>query len=58
MSERALELTTRCIALNAANYSVWQYRRVLLKALDKNLVEELAFVEGVTAENPKNYQVA
>uniref|UniRef100_A0A915EJC3 Protein farnesyltransferase/geranylgeranyltransferase type-1 subunit alpha n=1 Tax=Ditylenchus dipsaci TaxID=166011 RepID=A0A915EJC3_9BILA len=35
MSERALELTKTCAFLNAANYSVWQYRRNIILALEK-----------------------
>ncbi|KAI1704429.1 protein prenyltransferase alpha subunit repeat domain-containing protein [Ditylenchus destructor] len=57
MSERALELTKTCTMLNAANYSVWQYRRNILKALNKDIAEELRFCEEMAAENPKNYQI-
>ncbi|KAI1710890.1 protein prenyltransferase alpha subunit repeat domain-containing protein [Ditylenchus destructor] len=57
MSERALELTKTCTMLNAANYSVWQYRRNLLKTLNKDIAEELRFCEEMAAENPKNYQI-
>jgi protein farnesyltransferase/geranylgeranyltransferase type-1 subunit alpha len=45
------------LRLNAANYTVWHYRREILKALSKNLYEELEYVSDVIQDNPKNYQV-
>lgn len=57
MSERALELTKDALRLNAANYTVWQYRRDILKALDADLYQELKYIEDVILDNPKNYQV-
>ncbi|KAI6214309.1 hypothetical protein M3Y94_00252300 [Aphelenchoides besseyi] len=57
MSERALELTTMCSQLNPANYSVWQFRRNILKALNKNLDSEFKFSSEMISENPKNYQI-
>lgn len=57
LSERAFKLTTRCTELNPANYTLWVYRRALLKALKKNLDEEFRFIEETIEDNPKNYQV-
>ena len=57
ISERAFELTETCARLNPANYSVWEYRRKILKGLGKNLEEELQFCEESILENLKNYQV-
>lgn len=56
-SERALELTTNALRLNAANYTVWQYRREILQALEKDLYEELDYTTGIIHNNSKNYQV-
>lgn len=56
-SERALSLTEDCIWLNPANYTIWQYRRELLKALGKDLKEELKYTSSMIKYNSKNYQV-
>uniref|UniRef100_A0AC35GAM8 Uncharacterized protein n=1 Tax=Panagrolaimus sp. PS1159 TaxID=55785 RepID=A0AC35GAM8_9BILA len=56
-SDRAFELTTECTRLNPANYSVWEYRRHLLRKLNKDLNEELDFIEESIQDNLKNYQV-
>ncbi|CAG9562703.1 unnamed protein product [Danaus chrysippus] len=56
-SERALHLTKDAVELNPANYTVWQYRRDLLKELDTDLRSELYYVECVIKQSPKNYQV-
>lgn len=56
-SKRALKLTQDAIKLNPANYTVWQYRREILKELGENIHHELNFVKNVISKQPKNYQV-
>ncbi|WKY05822.1 hypothetical protein Q1695_006211 [Nippostrongylus brasiliensis] len=57
MSPRVFLLTEDCIQLNPANYTLWQFRRELLKKLDIDLTKELKYLDDVIMQTPKNYQV-
>lgn len=57
ISERAFELSKDAALLNPANYTVWYYRRLLIKELNLDLNDELAFITTTIRSNPKNYQV-
>jgi len=56
-SARALELTRDCIRHNAANYTVWEYRRRILKELNADLAQEFDYCDKVIAKNIKNFQI-
>ena len=56
-SDRAFELTKDAALLNPANYTVWYYRRILIRDLKKDLRDELDFITSVINSHPKNYQV-
>lgn len=56
-SPRVVALTREILDYNAANYTVWQYRRECLYALDMDLNVELNFMDEFASENPKNYQI-
>ena len=56
-SARVLRLTEQLLNMNAANYTVWQYRRDVLASLDVPIQEELDFMDRFAEMNPKNYQI-
>jgi protein farnesyltransferase/geranylgeranyltransferase type-1 subunit alpha len=56
-TERTLELTRICLNFNPANYTVWHYRREILKELASELQTELAWSAALGGSNPKNYQL-
>lgn len=62
-SKRALDLTTLCLKLNPANYTVWHYRRRILLELggggidDVEIEKDLDFADDLGGTNPKNYQL-
>jgi protein farnesyltransferase/geranylgeranyltransferase type-1 subunit alpha len=56
-SERALQITAHVIALNAANYTAWHFRRLCLTALKCDLEKELKDCEKIADMQPKNYQL-
>ncbi|CDM26879.1 hypothetical protein DTO013E5_6931 [Penicillium roqueforti] len=56
-SERALNLTKDVISMNPAHYTVWIYRAKILFALEKDLDEELSWLNDVSLKYLKNYQI-
>ncbi|CBF75207.1 hypothetical protein AN3867.2 [Aspergillus nidulans FGSC A4] len=57
MSDRALKLTEDIISMNPAHYTVWIYRAKIVFALNKDLLEELEWLNGVSLRYLKNYQI-
>ncbi|KAL1965940.1 hypothetical protein VTN77DRAFT_5073 [Rasamsonia byssochlamydoides] len=57
MSERALKLTQDVISMNPAHYTVWLYRAKILFALNKNLDDEITWLNKVSLTYLKNYQI-
>ncbi|TAQ85606.1 hypothetical protein B7494_g6060 [Chlorociboria aeruginascens] len=56
-STRVLELTDHIISMNAAHYTVWLYRASTIFALSSPIEKELAWLNDVALDNPKNYQI-
>lgn len=57
LSERALAMTELGISTLASHYSIWCYRFDIIKALKKDLYEELDWLESIAIDNEKNYQI-
>ncbi|PHZ13557.1 protein farnesyltransferase [Rhizopus microsporus ATCC 52813] len=56
-SERVLQLTQDILERNPAHYTVWNYRQDVLFALNKDLDEELDYIDEIAADQAKNYQI-
>ncbi|KZF24593.1 farnesyltransferas-like protein [Xylona heveae TC161] len=56
-SDRVLELTADIIDMNPAHYTVWLYRAKTLLQLNKDLREELDWVNPIALAHQKNYQI-
>ena len=56
-SDRVLSLSEDIIRLNPAHYTVWLYRADTIFALEKNLLEELEWLNRISLKYLKNYQI-
>lgn len=56
-SPRVLDLTEDLIDMNPAHYTVWLYRAQCLFAIDRNLKEELEWLNETALTHQKNYQI-
>ncbi|VDO03917.1 unnamed protein product [Rodentolepis nana] len=56
-SERVLALTAEALQMNAANYTIWAYRRNVLLTLKSPLAKEHTFARMLLLDHPKNYQL-
>jgi protein farnesyltransferase/geranylgeranyltransferase type-1 subunit alpha len=56
-SPRVLHLTEHIIDLNPAHYTVWLYRANTIFALNANIYDELEWVDSISMDNQKNYQI-
>lgn len=57
MSVRTFRLTAHMISLNPAHYTVWLYRFQILKALQLPFDDEVEWLNEVSLEHLKNYQI-
>jgi len=53
ISKRAYFLTEKCIDQNPSNYTVWEYRRRIVKELKLDCMLELEFTKSKMGSNPK-----
>lgn len=56
-SPRCLRLTEDIISINPAHYTVWLYRFSIIQALNLPLRGEITWLNQVSLENLKNYQI-
>lgn len=56
-SSRCLRLTEHIISLNPAHYTVWLYRFSIIQALNIPLTDEIEWLNQVSLDNLKNYQI-
>nr|XP_036579159.1 farnesyltransferase alpha subunit ram2 [Colletotrichum truncatum]KAF6786645.1 farnesyltransferase alpha subunit ram2 [Colletotrichum truncatum] len=56
-SPRCLRLTEHVITLNPAHYTVWLYRFKIVEALEIPVVDEIEWLNEVSLEHIKNYQI-
>ncbi|KAM3187217.1 hypothetical protein ACTXT7_002709 [Hymenolepis weldensis] len=56
-SERVLALTAEALQMNAANYTIWAYRRNVLLTLKSPLTKEHTFTKMLLLDHQKNYQL-
>ncbi|KAI1816736.1 prenyltransferase alpha subunit [Poronia punctata] len=54
---RCLRLTERIIDMNPSHYTVWLYRFDIVKALNIPIPDELLWLNEVSLEHLKNYQI-
>ncbi|EGV61199.1 CAAX geranylgeranyltransferase alpha subunit [Yamadazyma tenuis] len=56
-SDRALALTGLGIEILPSHYSIWIYRYNVIREIGKDLVDELDWLETISLDNEKNYQI-
>ncbi|EFA82811.1 protein prenyltransferase alpha subunit [Heterostelium album PN500] len=56
-SKRVIDLIDAIIEDNPSNYTVWYYRREVLKSIEFDIEEEFYFVGTMGESDPKNYQI-
>ena len=56
-SPRCLRLTEHVISMNPAHYTVWLYRFSIVSALGLPIEDEIAWLNEVSLEHLKNYQI-
>ncbi|KAJ1329730.1 protein farnesyltransferase/geranylgeranyltransferase type-1 subunit alpha [Microdochium nivale] len=56
-SPRCLQLTEHIISMNPAHYTVWLYRFSIVESLNISIPDEMAWLNAVSLEHLKNYQI-